>query len=145
MSTVRPVALFIAAVVVLGGCRMSAPPAGGTDQLPSDVAVEVATEPSSCLIASDPDQVLMIIKEVGPGKVDGGFLTVEVPGRPDGYNLAPGVDSRAVAGGYIVVGCNEDADMADLTRRAFADAQRRGVRTTLWVRQNGVWSRSTDR
>jgi hypothetical protein len=145
MSAVRSVALFIAAVVVLGGCRMSAPPAGGTDQLPSDVAVEVATEPSICLIASDPDQVLMIITRSPSGEKDPGFLAVTVPGRPNEHDLAPGVDSRAVAGGYIVVGCDEDADMADLRRRAFADAQRRGVRTTLWVRQNGVWSRSTDR
>ena len=145
MPRVRLVALLVTGLLVLGGCNSAASSPSGIDKLPSDVAVEVATEPSICLIASDPDQVLMIITRSPSGQKDPGFLAVTVPGRPNEHDLAPGVDSRAVAGSYIVVGCNDDADMAELTRRAFADAERRGVQTTLWVKQDGAWSRNAKR
>ncbi len=56
-----------------------------------------------------------------------------------GYYLPEGVDSRASAGLFLVVGCSRGADLEPLIVKAFADAARRCVSIDLWEKAKNGW------
>lgn len=108
------------------------------DALPTGVRDAVLEVPSLCLVARDPSETLMTLRGTVGVDYDPGFMAVPEVGRPD-YGLAPGVDSVALAGQFILVGCNPGADMGALVTKAFADATRRGVTIELWEKTKTGW------
>lgn len=138
----RVVSTIFVCLILVGCGRPPAAPLVSLDALPLEVRREAEDIPSLCLIAKDPSGKLMFETKDSSGQTDGGFLTMPVVPGEFGYALAPGVDSIAVSGSaYIVVGCDPGADMAVITKQAFADAERRNVKIELWVKTKSAWVR----
>lgn len=138
--------LLFVLLITFGGCSRNADSSHSTKSmsaLPENIRREVASTPSLCLVVTDFDNQLSLIKHDSAGHLEPGFLSVSVKGRPDEERLFPGVDSFAVSTPYVVIGCKKSADVPKIVKQAFIDAQKYRVSVKVWAKIDGRWELQT--
>ncbi len=133
--------LLLVLAFVLGACARRGSDTQGSSSdavLPPDIRKEVADLRSMCLVINDLENRLSYVTSP-PGRLDPGFLAVPVEGRPTEHDLYPGIDSFAVSTPYVLIGCENSADVGAIVQQAFLDAQERNAPIKLWAKIDGYW------